>query len=88
MMKLLRMFFKKKQLKNLPYHYHNTFEKSKSLRPTMQDLWFSHVSFICKYQELSKYQELMFWKYVCGVIFSFYLARVHTMFISTIATFQ
>lgn len=35
-----------------------------------------------------KYQELVFWKYIHGLIFSFYMARVHTMLISTITTFH
>lgn len=35
-----------------------------------------------------KYQELVFWKYLCGLIFSFSMAGVHTMLISILLLFS
>lgn len=50
----------------------------------MQDVILARLIFLVQIE----YQELVFWKYICGLMFSFYMAGVHTMYISTIATFH
>ena len=53
--------------------------------PGIQDLLLKHVYFF--FVQI-KDPELVFWKYLCGFILLFYMAVVHTMFISIIVTFQ
>lgn len=59
--------------------------KSLIVMPSMQDLLLKHVYFFFVH---IKYLELVFWKYLCGLILLFYMAVVHTMIISIIVTFQ